>query len=104
MEVTLYVSSLADDTTVASLAEQFVPFGKLTQKVVVRKKAGLLFGFVNLWVDDEEGAERCIGTLHNSLWTGQRMRVERAKSNPDADRQKTFLKKRCGGETTARVG
>lgn len=47
-----------------------------------------------------KGAERCIAALHNSLWRGQRMRVERAKSNDadrtktnDAERQRTFLKK-----------
>jgi RNA recognition motif-containing protein len=93
MEVSLYVSSLPDDATAANLAEQFEPFGRLTQKVVLRKKAGLLFGFVNLWVESEEEVEKCIAALHNSLWRGQRMRVERAKTNPDAERQKTFLKK-----------
>ena len=106
------MSSLEGDTTAAMLAEQFQPFGELTQKITLRKKAGLLFGFVTLLVDGEEGvthslffafpffffsffqgASRCLSTLHNSLWRGQRLRVERAKVDPDAERQRDSLRK-----------
>jgi RNA recognition motif-containing protein len=78
----LFVGSLADITTSASLRAHFEPYGPISEAVVITDRntgASRNFGFVTM--SNRKDAPRAIGSLHHSELDGHRIVVNVATEN-----------------------
>ena len=89
LQTSLYVTNLPDGCKPGQLAELFAPYGLVTGKITVRKKSGLLYGFLPMEFTDVAAADKCVEAMRESSG----ICVEPSKAPSDEIDQKRVLEK-----------